>query len=271
MFRRAGAPAVVLLAVALLFGCRNPLARQYEYSEEMYLSVDGSASVIVESSIAALVALRNAPLDPSPDTPVDREAIRRIYQEAGCDVRDVGQPWRRNGRRYVQIRLETQDIRRLSSCRPLSWSTYAFGSTPDEERGEDVLVFQQTVGAADSGDPKGVNWTGAELVAFRMHLPSRIHFHNVRLLARDEPGAIERGNILTWEQRLIDRRAGHPVSIEVRMASQSILNRTLWIFAASFGAAVATLAAAIWFTARVRGRRAPVSSGSSGGRVVRLR
>lgn len=248
---------MVLLAAVLLIGCRNPLARQYEYSEEMYLSVDGSASVIVESSIAALVALRNAPLDPSPDTPVDREAIRRIYQEAGCDVRDVGQPWRRNGRRYVQIRLETGDVTRLSSCGMLSWSTYAFGATLDEERGEDVLLYRQTVGKADSGDPKGVNWTGDELVAFRMHLPSRIHYQNVRLLARDEPGAIERGNILTWEQRLIDRRAGHPVNIEVRMAPQSILNRTLWIFALSFAGAIVTLAAAVWFTARVRGGRDP--------------
>jgi hypothetical protein len=255
LFRRAGAPVFALLVVVLLIGCRNPLAQRYEYSEEIYLSVDGAASVIVESSIAALVALRNAPLDPSPNTPVDREAIRRIYQEAGCDVRDVGQPWRRNGRRYVQIRLETADVTRLSSCGLLSWSTYAFGPTLDEERGEEVIRYRQTVGKADSGEPKGVTWTGAELVAFRMHLPSRIHCHNARRLVRDEPGATERGNILTWEQRLIDRRAGHPVAIEVRMASQSILNRTLWIFALSFAGAIVTLAAAVWFTARVKSDR----------------
>jgi hypothetical protein len=41
--------------------------------------------------------------------------------------------------------------------------------------------------------------------------------------------------------------------MEVRMDQESILNRTLWLFAGSFGAAMVLLAGVIWMTVR-RGR-----------------
>jgi hypothetical protein len=64
---------------------------------------------------------------------------------------------------------------------------------------------------------------------------------------------VYRGNILAWEQHLADRLDGRPVQIEVRLESESILHRTLWLFAGAFAAAVLTLAALIWWTMR-RGR-----------------
>ena len=85
-----------------------------------------------------------------------------------------------------------------------------------------------------AGDPGPVNWDGSELVAFKLHLPSKITFHNVRRLADNSPGEFERGNILTWEQRLADRRAGTPIDIQVHMERESILYRTLWLFGGSF-------------------------------------
>ena len=42
------------------------LFRQYEYEEEMYLSLDGTATVYVNSSMAALNALRGTSFDTSP-------------------------------------------------------------------------------------------------------------------------------------------------------------------------------------------------------------
>ena len=62
--------------------------------------------------------------------------------------------------------------------------------------------------------------------------------------------SVARGNILAWEQRLADRLEGRPVEITVRMSSQSILYRTLWLFAAAFGAAVLLLGSLIWWTVR---------------------
>jgi hypothetical protein len=108
-----------------------------------------------------------------------------------------------------------------------------------------------------------VGWRGDELVAFRLHLPSRIEYQNSRTLDTDQPRGASRGNILTWEQHLADRIEGKPIAWEdgvpgvmaVRMDSQSILYRTLWLFGLAFLAAVAVLALLIWLTMR-RGREA---------------
>jgi hypothetical protein len=100
------------------------------------------------------------------------------------------------------------------------------------------------------------------MVAFKLHLPSRIFYHNVRDIETNQTGEVERGNIVRWEQRLSDRLAGVPVAMEVRMDSESILNRTLWLFAGAFGAAMLMLAMAIWWVVR-RGRGNAITPGSS--------
>ena len=72
--------ATLLALVALLTAaCGGGFFRQYEYEEEMYLSLDGSATLYVNSSVAALNALRGAALDTSPNTPVDRDAVREFF------------------------------------------------------------------------------------------------------------------------------------------------------------------------------------------------
>jgi len=249
MFHRTRRVAAAVVALAFA-GCANPLGRQYEYEEQLYLSVNGSATVIVDASIPALVALRNVALDPAPNAQADREEIRQTLASAGCgDVR-VGQPWRRKGRRFVQVRISTDDVRALSSCALLSWSTYALGKDPDG-----TLRFTETVGAPDGGNPGKVNWTGEEIVGFKLHLPSRILEHNVKRLPDGQNGAVERGNILTWEQRLTDRMAGKPIEMRVRVESESILYRTLWLFAGAFALALVVLAMIVWLTMR-RGRKA---------------
>ena len=113
-------------------------------------------------------------------------------------------------------------------------------------------MFRQTIGASAlrPGTLQNVGWDGSELVAFRLHLPSRILEHNARDLETNEPSGIRRGNILAWEQHLTDRLDGRPVTIEVRMDSQSILYRTLWLFAGAFAAARAHAVALIWWTMR---------------------
>jgi hypothetical protein len=241
---RAAAGLLLLASIA----CSGlPLGRQYEYEEQLYLDVDGSATVVVDSSIAALVALRGLALDASPAARTDRGQVRRALEAIGCTVDTVGQGWRRRGRRFVQFRISTDDVRTLSGCGLLSWSAYSF------EARDGVLHYTQTVGATAPRDPGQVNWDGSELVAFKLHLPSRIFEHNVRRLEDNAVGDIERGNILTWEQRFADRRAGQPVRIDVRMDATSILFTTLWLFAGAFGAAVLMLGAVVWWVKK-RGR-----------------
>jgi hypothetical protein len=138
------------------------------------------------------------------------------------------------------------DVRRLSEAAPLSWSRYDFAAK------EGSHVFRQAVGpsAHRPGSLQNVGWDGTELVAFRLHLPSRITFHNSRDLDTDVTADVGRGNILAWEQHLSDRLDGRPIDIQVEMESESILRRTLLLFGGAFLAAVLVLVALIWWTMR---------------------
>ena len=227
----------------VLASCRSVLSAKYEYDEDVFLNLDGSATVYVNASVPALVALRGAPLDVDPRARLDRNEVRAFFESPVTDVASVTTS-RRDNRRYVHVRLEVADVRRLSEAAPFAWSRYTLA-----ER-DGLAVFRQEV-TASSGAPVGdVGWTGQELVAFRLHLPSRVPFHNAQ--GRD----IERGNIIRWEQRLTDRLKGEPVNIEVHMETESILVQTLSLFALTALAALATLAAAIWWVMK-RGRGAP--------------
>jgi hypothetical protein len=242
---RPGAALVLLVAVTGVAGCQS-LFRQYEYEEELYVKLNGQASMIVNASIPALVALRGFKLDPSPNAAVDREQIRALYDSPVTHAR-IGTVWRRGGRRFVQIRIEVDDIRRLSEAGPFSWSSYTFAPQRDAD-GIDLFHYQQTMRAATGSVPQGINWDGSELVAVRLHLPSRIEFHNA-------PHGVERGNILSWEQTLHDRLQGQPLTIEVRMQAQSILYRTLTVFGLALAAALLMMAGVVLWV-RKKGKAA---------------
>ncbi len=245
---RGWAARAAAIGLTLIAACSNPLGRQYQYEEQLYLGVNGAATVVVDTSLPALVALRGVTIDTSTNARIDRAEIRRLFEAANCPVQNVGQPWRRKGRRFVQVRLAAGDVRTLSKCGLLGWSAYELKPV------DRLLHYRQVVGAPTVRDPGTVNWDGSELVAFKLHLPSRVHFHNVRRLEDGTTGSVERGNILTWEQRLTDRRAGTPIEMEVQMDETSILNTTLWLFGGAFLAAVVTLVLIVWWTMR-RGRR----------------
>lgn len=229
--------AGVLLAVLLSAACQPlGLVKRYEYDERIELSLDGSAVVDISASIPALVALRGATLSVDPEARFDRREFRRLYEGPGVTVREVS-AFRRHGRRFVHVRLDVSDITALPKLVPLSWSRYRLDRLDGEFR------FVQDVGPAAQLDVGDVGWTGNELIAFRVHLPSRINFHN-------SPLGVERGNSLAWEQTLRERLAGTPLRMEARMQTESILYRTLWLFGATFTVAMLVLAAIIWWVSR---------------------
>jgi hypothetical protein len=220
----------------------STLFRQYEYEEEVYLALDGTATVYVNSSIAALNALRGTAFDANPASRVDTEAVRAYYTSADTHVARVS-PFRRNNRRFVSVRMDVDDIRRLGATSPFAWSTYQFGLTDNQ------YSYLQKVGAAAGTIAGNPGWNGRELVAFRLHLPSKIRYHNTR-------GVETRGNILAWEQPLADRLRGAPLTLEARMDTRSILYTTLWLFGITFVAVAAAFAAVIWWVMRRGGEPA---------------
>lgn len=249
--------ALVAVTATACSDTRRAFTQQYEYEEDVTLSVDGSAVVIINSSIAALVALHGVNLPVDNRTRIDRDEVRAAFESPVADVTRVSRTWRRKGRRFIQIRLEAPDIRRLSEAPAFAGSRYEL--TVDDER----ITYRQRI-AGDKRTPVAeAKWTGSELAVFKLHLPSRIFYHNVRDLNTNQTGEVERGNILRWEQRLTDRLAGVPLVMEVRMDRESILFRTLWLFAGAFAAAMAMLAVVIgWVVRRGRRARAPRSSQS---------
>jgi hypothetical protein len=120
----------------------------------------------------------------------------------------------------VHLRLNVPDIKRLGEAAPFAWSSYAY------REHDGLFEYAQTMTAAAGRSVPDVGWDGSELIAVRLHLPSKVTFHN------SPSKTIERGNIIVWEQLLTERQKGTPLEIVARMETQSILFRTLALFAA---------------------------------------
>jgi hypothetical protein len=242
LIARIGLPiAASLLLGAGCGGGGGLFQPQYEYEEELFLALDGSATLHVNSSIAALNALRGAGFDRAADHAIGRREVQEYFSAPGVEVTRIDFSSRRD-RRYVHVRMRVEDVRQLGATPRFGWSTYVFA------RDGDLYVYRQRVGPPARGSGAPVQWRGDELVGFRLHLPSRIVYHNVE--------RVRRGNILAWEQSLTDRLAGRPVEIEARMETRSILYRTLGLFGATILLVAATFGVVLWRLVR-RGRRRP--------------
>jgi hypothetical protein len=238
---RAAVALSIVLAAAAVEGCGGLFQRQHEYEEELYLDIDGSATVVVNASMASLVALHGAALDPRPDAPPDRDAVRALFSAPGVEV-ETPTFFRRNGRRFVHVTVDVERLAQLERLRPFAWSRYSFA------REGEAFVFRQVVGRPRGPGTGAEGWTGEETVAFRMHVPSKVIFENAT-------SNVQRGNIVTWEQPLAERMAGTPLELRVDMAPDSILYTTLLLFGATVVAAALVFVSVIAWVVR-RGRRA---------------
>jgi hypothetical protein len=243
-------PIVMVVMTLAAAGCDRLGRETFEYEEELYLAIDGSAVVTVSASEAALVALRGIDLRVGTHDRPDRAALRAFFNGPGIVLRTPTYS-RRHGRRFVHVTLEVDDVRQLPRLAPFAWSTYRF------DREGDALVFRQRVGPPVGVDIRDPTWTGRERVAFRLHVPSRVLFENATT-------DVERGNIVAWIQPLSQRLEGVPIDLEVRMEPQSILRNTLLLFVATILAAAATFAVVIWWVVR-RGRRTGVPKSAAAG------
>ncbi len=123
----------------LAAACTTLLPRQYEYDEEVNLSLDGSATVYVNGSVPAFVALHGIDLDTRPTARLDRAAVRRFFTSEVV----VGHAPQRVASQRAPVhspRLAVSDVRRLSQAAPFSWATYSM------QRRGDQYVYMQTRG-----------------------------------------------------------------------------------------------------------------------------
>ena len=235
----------MLIVVLTSMACGNVIARKYEYEEEVFLALDGSATVYVNASVPALVSLRGVQLPLDPRARLDRQVVRELYETPVSEVASVTTS-RREGRRYVHLRVRVDDVRRLGEIPPFAWSQYKY------VEGDGQFEFSQIIGDTAGQSAGDVGWDGSELVAVRLHLPSKVTFHN------SPSRRIERGNIVVWEQPLVERQKGTPLEIQASMENQSILFRTLALFGAMAVLVVLTFIAAIWY---VKTRRPVTGNG----------
>src|SRR5690348_6624278 len=91
--------------------------QQYEYEEEIYLQLDGSATAYINASVPALVALRGVDLKVDPQARVDRGRIRALFLAPGVKVATPTYS-RRNGRRFLHVRVEVANVRDLQRVAP---------------------------------------------------------------------------------------------------------------------------------------------------------
>src|SRR5689334_23469193 len=116
----------MLIAVLASIACGNVIARKYEYEEEIFLGLDGSATVYVNASVPALVALRGVNLPVDSRARLDRQVVKDFYESPVSRVASVTAS-RRENRRYVHLRLTVADIRKLSESKMFAWSQYEIG------------------------------------------------------------------------------------------------------------------------------------------------
>ena len=229
--------ALLLLSQLASLACSNVgsvIARKYEYEEDVFLALDGSAVIYVNASVPALVALRGAKLPLDPRARLDRMAVRDFYNTPVSNVESVTTS-RREGRRYVHLRIAVPDVRRLAEAPAFAWSAYRY------LEGDDRFEYGQEMRASAGQQAGNVGWNGDELAAVRLHLPSRVDYHN------SPERTIRRGNIIVWEQPLAERMKGTPLVVEARMEKESILFRTLALFGGMALLVVLTFAGVIWF------------------------
>src|SRR5262245_24531493 len=99
---RAVLALLAVVAAIATATCGSVLTKQYEYEEEIYLFLDGTATVNVNASVASLAALRGADLPVDPRARVDRRRVREFFEGPGVRITRVSLS-RRHGRRFVHV------------------------------------------------------------------------------------------------------------------------------------------------------------------------
>ena len=154
--RRGPLPTIVLLAcaacaLALASACGSGLVKQYEYEEDIYLELDGSATIYVNASIPALVNLRGLDLNTAPTALLDRAKLREIYTSPAARVVRIS-TWRRLGRRFVQVRLAVDDVTNHGEADASAAAAPAVRERPERQENRAVMLGRDAGAVVGDGN-----------------------------------------------------------------------------------------------------------------------
>ena len=241
-------------------GCRRPrpavgglFGKVYEYEEDLYLSLDGSAELIVNASIPALVTLRglDLPLDPAAQARPRRDP-RRVHVAA--DRGHARQPAVAPARAALRAdpRCASTDIRKLTDAAPVL--VVARTSWP---RRTALVVYRQTCRRISAcGRARSERRLDRRRARRVPAPPAEQDRLAQRARPRDQRAKRHRARKHPGVGAAPDRSARRTaLSIEVRMDRQSILHRTLWLFAGAFLPPSSSLRF-VWLTIRKGARKA---------------
>ena len=182
-----------------------------------------------------------------PQARLDRDrGARASSQDPGATVTRVSLS-RRDGRRFVHVSIDVDDVRRLSqAARRLPGP--AIGSIARD----DALEFRAGGGRRGRQAVGDVGWDrrrGGAVPRARAR---------ARSCSTTRAAACERGNILEWDQPLAERaERRRRWRWSSRWSRESILYSTLLLFGGTIVAAALAFAIAIWLLVR-KGRRADI-------------
>ncbi len=227
--------ALLLLLAAPLRGCLV-----YEYEHEIWLRVDGSGTVNVPGRPALWTAFKGLGRAEDPEGTATRESARQLFERSGLRVQRVTLT-RRSGQPYLFVSADFDDVNRLAG-------TPAF---PDLRLGL-VRDGERLRLSGDWARPPGTSQPDARhregLMAVRFHLPAKVYSH------RNAVEGVERGNIVSWRQVVVQALDGRSLELGAVMDRRSILGSTVLLFGAAILTALALLALGLYLTLR-RGHR----------------
>jgi hypothetical protein len=230
LFRLA---ACVLLAAGV-HGCTV-----YEYEHEFWLRVDGSGSVSVTGRPELWVAFKGLGRADDPEGTATREAVRELFERSGLSVNRVTLT-RRGGRPYLFVSADFKSLNALAGTPAFSdFEKLSLGRSG--ERLDLHGIWRRPSARIEKPGDDG-------LLAVRFHLPSKVHEH------KNAADGVERGNIVSWRQDVVQGLAGRPLEVGAIMGSRSILWSTVGLFAATIAGGLGLLALALFLAFR-RGRR----------------
>jgi len=231
------------IALPLLLAAGIPGCVAYEYEHEFWLRVDGSGTVNVTGRPGLWTAFKDLGRPEDPEGTATRETARALFERSGLTVRRVTLT-HREGRPYLFVSADFTDVNKLSG-------TPAFPDLKIGLREEGGRLHLEGTWARPPGAPdiKGRDRDG--LMAVRFHLPSKVYGH------KNAFAGVERGNIVGWRQDVAQGLDGQALYFGGVMDRRSILFSTLGLFAIAILAALALMAAVLYWVVK-KGRRAAV-------------
>jgi hypothetical protein len=205
------------------------------------LEVDGSGEIRIQGLQELVFALHG--LDPPADsqpTPID--LIRRRFDSPELRFLEVGQSIH-EGRPFVQLRAGFDNLNLLSDHRVLRRRKFRLDSSQEH------LTFAADIprGLGRQTDRSTLPMEGS--ILFRARFPSPVQSHN-------SPSGVERGNIITWKQSLMEFDRGGDLHLQVRFSRRTVFEQTLLLLGTSVALVILLIAGSVVVIYRVGRRQA---------------